>query len=107
VKGHAPKILKLKRSHCARTDYLSGAISVKGHALKILKLKRSHCARTDYLSGRYLRERPRTQIEPCHCAGKKSNPIAIVLGLLRLCHCAILKELQIQTAKDNTDQRQY
>jgi hypothetical protein len=53
VKGHALKILKLKRSHCARTDYLSGAISVKGHALKlnlaIVQVK----------------------IEPCHCAGKK------------------------------------
>jgi hypothetical protein len=42
VKGHAIKILnfilKLKRSNCARTDYLSGAISVKGHALKLLNL---------------------------------------------------------------------
>ena len=81
VKGHALKILKLKRSHCARTDYLSGAISVKGHALKlnlaIVQVK----------------------IEPCHCAGKK-QPIAIVLVLLRLFHCAIVKELQIQTVKD-------
>ena len=51
VKGHALKILKLKRSHCARTDYLSGTICVKGHALKlnlaIVQVKKAahcHCA---------------------------------------------------------------
>jgi hypothetical protein len=37
----------------------------------------------------------------------KKQPYAIVLGLLRLCRCAILKELQIQTVKDNTENTQY
>jgi hypothetical protein len=78
VKGHALKILKLKRSHCARTDYLSG-LSVKDHALKL----------------------------NLAIVQVKKQPIAIVLGLLRLCHCAILKELQIQTVKDNTENTQY
>jgi hypothetical protein len=97
-------------SRCACTDYLSGAIGVKGHALRILKLKRSHCARTDYLSGAICVKGHalklnlaivQVKIEPCHCAGKK-QPIAIVLGLLRLCHCAILNNYKYKLSKTNT-----
>ena len=64
----------LSRGKLACTDHSSGAIRV---VFTYSEKQGAIVARADLRSDTHLRERPRTKIKPCHCAGIQTDPAIV------------------------------
>ena len=67
---------------------------------RIQKKKGAIVARADLRSDTHLRERPRTKIKPCHCAGIQIDPAIVRVYQIQPSHCAgTLKEASVAGIK--------
>ena len=87
----------MPRGKLACTDHSSGAIRV---VFTYSEKKGAIVARADLRSDTHLRERPRTKIKPCHCAGTQIDPAIVRVYQIQPSHCAgTLKQASVAGIK--------